>query len=87
MSAWWWSPGSGGAVLARAWPGPGGAVRGSGGPHGSDAREREREKWEKERAGLGTIPAYVGQADTSADEHKRAGLHGSRGTLCSSATR
>jgi hypothetical protein len=48
---------------------------------------REREKWEKERAGPGTIPAYVGQADTSADEDKRAGLHGGRDALCSSATR
>jgi hypothetical protein len=47
----------------------------------------EREKREKERAGSGTIPAYVRRADTSADEHKRAGLCGGCGTLCSSATR
>jgi hypothetical protein len=47
---------------------------------------QEREKREKERADLGTIPAYVHQADTSADEHKRDGLHGGRGVLCSSVT-
>jgi hypothetical protein len=47
---------------------------------------QEREKREKERADPGTIPAYVHQADTSADEHKRDGLHGGRGVLCSSAT-
>jgi hypothetical protein len=43
----------------------------------------EREKREKERAELGTIPAYVHRADTSADEHKRAGLCGGCGALCS----
>jgi hypothetical protein len=47
---------------------------------------REREKREKERAGSGTIPAYVHRVDTSADKHKQAGLHGGRGALCSSAT-
>jgi hypothetical protein len=47
----------------------------------------EREKREKEMAGLGTIPAYVRRADTLANEHKRAGLRGGRGTLCSSVTR
>jgi hypothetical protein len=47
---------------------------------------REREKREKERAGPGTIPAYVHRAKTSADEHKRAGLRGGHGALCSSAT-
>jgi hypothetical protein len=47
----------------------------------------EREKREKERAGPGTIPAYVHRADTSADDHKRVGLRGSRGALCPSATR
>jgi hypothetical protein len=46
---------------------------------------REREKREKERAGAGTIPAYVCRADTSANEYKRAGLRGGRGALCSSA--
>jgi hypothetical protein len=46
----------------------------------------EREKREKERVGPDTIPTYVRQADTSADEHKRAGLPGGRGALCSSAT-
>jgi hypothetical protein len=48
---------------------------------------REQAKQEKERAGSGTIPAYVRRADTSADEHKQAGLCGGRGALCSSATR
>jgi hypothetical protein len=47
---------------------------------------RETEKQEKERVGPGTIPAYVHQADTSADEHKQAGLRGGRGAFCSSAT-
>jgi hypothetical protein len=47
----------------------------------------EREKREKERLGPGTIPAYVRQADTSADDHKRVGLRGGRGALCLSATR
>jgi hypothetical protein len=47
---------------------------------------REREKREKERAGPVTIAAYVHQAYTSADDHKRVGLRGGRGTLCSSAT-
>jgi hypothetical protein len=47
----------------------------------------EREMQEKERAGSGTILAYVCRADTSADKHKQAGLHDSRGALCSSATR
>jgi hypothetical protein len=46
----------------------------------------EREKREKKRAGPGTILAYVHRADTSADDHKRVGLRGSRGALCSSAT-
>jgi hypothetical protein len=46
----------------------------------------EREKREKERAGP-DILAYVHRADTSADEHKRAGLYGDRGGLCSSGTR
>jgi hypothetical protein len=49
-------------------------------------REREREKREKERAGSGTIPADVRRANTSANEHKRAGLCGGCGALCSSAT-
>jgi hypothetical protein len=49
--------------------------------------KRERERREKERASPGTIPAYVHRADTSAVEHKRAGLRGGRGALCSSATR
>jgi hypothetical protein len=40
--------------------------------------EREREEQEKERASLGTILTYVCRADTSADEHKRASLHGGR---------
>jgi hypothetical protein len=48
--------------------------------------EGEREKRKKERVGPGIL-AYVRQADTSDDEHKRAGLRGGRGTLCSSATR
>jgi hypothetical protein len=47
---------------------------------------REREMREKERAGPGIL-AYVHRADTLADEHKRDGLHGGRGALCSSATR
>jgi hypothetical protein len=47
---------------------------------------QEREKQEKERVGLGIL-AYVCRADTSADEHKRAGLCGGCGALCSSATR
>jgi hypothetical protein len=61
-------------------PGPGGAVWGwawSGRQHKETWRQRwrawkrcEREKREKERAGLGTIPAYVRRADTSANEHK-----------------
>jgi hypothetical protein len=33
-------------------------------------REREREKWEEERSGPGTIPTYVHRANTSADDHK-----------------
>jgi hypothetical protein len=67
--------------------GRGGRVRrgGGDGARGSDARERE--KREKERVGLGTIPAYVHRADTSADEHKWASLRGGSGALCSSATR
>jgi hypothetical protein len=36
---------------------------------------REREKQAKERVGPGIL-SYVHQADTSADEHKRAGLCG-----------
>jgi hypothetical protein len=48
---------------------------------------REREKREKERAGAGTIPAYVHRVDTSADDHKRVGLRGDSGALCSFATR
>jgi hypothetical protein len=51
-----------------------------------EMREREREKWKKERAGP-VILTYVRRADTSADEHKRVGLRGGRGALCSSATR
>jgi hypothetical protein len=39
---------------------------------------QEREKQEKERAGSGTIPAYICRADTSVDEHKQAGLRGSQ---------
>jgi hypothetical protein len=58
---------------------------GGGGARGSKATEREKQ--EKERSGLGTIPAYVRRADTSADDHKQVGLHGDRGALCSSATR
>jgi hypothetical protein len=46
-------------------------------------REREREKREKERARPGIL-AYVRRADTSADEHKLAGLRGGRDALCSS---
>jgi hypothetical protein len=38
-------------------------------------------------AGPGTIPAYVRQSDTPADELKQAGLRGGCGALCSSATR
>jgi hypothetical protein len=38
---------------------------------------REREKRVKERTRPGIL-AYVHRADTSADEHKRAGLHGGR---------
>jgi hypothetical protein len=45
----------------------------------------EREKREKERAGP-NILAYVRWADTSTDEHKRAGLRGDCDALCSSAT-
>jgi hypothetical protein len=45
----------------------------------------EREKREKERAGPGTIPAYVHRADPSANEHKRAGLRDGCGALCSLA--
>jgi hypothetical protein len=41
---------------------------------------REREKREKERAGPG-IHVYVHRADTSADEHKRAGLCDGRGYI------
>jgi hypothetical protein len=49
---------------------------------------REREAGERKgKARPGTIPAYVRRADTSADEHKQAGLRGSRGALCSSTTR
>jgi hypothetical protein len=67
-----------------------GAVGGSGGTRryttrGRDARERESER-KKGRAGPGML-AYVHRADTSADKHKRAGLRGGRGALCSSATR
>jgi hypothetical protein len=50
-------------------------------------QEREREKREKERAGSGTIPADIRRANTSANEHKQAGLCGGRGALCLSATR
>jgi hypothetical protein len=57
------------------------ALGGSGSTRGSDARESE--KWEKERAGPNTIPAYVHRADTSADEHKQGGLRGGHGSLCS----
>jgi hypothetical protein len=81
-------PGPGGAVRGQAWP----RQRRSGpGVAGAAAAARvevmcEREKREKERVGPDTIPTYVRQADTSADEHKRAGLPGGRGALCSSAT-
>jgi hypothetical protein len=44
-------------------------------------------KGEKERAGMGTIPAYVYRVDRSTNEHKQAGLRGGRGALCSSTTR
>jgi hypothetical protein len=47
---------------------------------------REREKQEKEKVGPGTIPTYVHQADTLADDHKRVGLRGGHGDLCSLAT-
>jgi hypothetical protein len=64
---------------------PVGVGRGVGRGRGRGAWKRyEREKWEKERAGLGTIPAYVYRADTSVDEHKWADLRGGRGALCSS---
>jgi hypothetical protein len=46
-------------------------------------KQCESEKREKERAGPGTIPAYVRWADTLADEHKWAGLRDGRGALCS----
>jgi hypothetical protein len=47
---------------------------------------REREVGER-NGGTGTIPAYVCQSDTPADELKQAGLRGGCGALCSSATR
>jgi hypothetical protein len=68
-------PGSGGAVRGRVWP-----------RRRYVGKRCEREKQEKEKAGPGTILAYVHQTDTSADEHKQAGLRGDRGTLCLSAT-
>jgi hypothetical protein len=46
----------------------------------------EREKRVKERTRPGIL-AYVRRADTSTDEHKRAGLYGGRDALCLSATR
>jgi hypothetical protein len=57
---------------------------GSGGDaRGTDAREREAGE---RKGGPGTIPAYVHQADTLADDHKWVGLHGGHDALCSSAT-
>jgi hypothetical protein len=50
-------------------------------------KQYEREKREKEIARPGTIPAYVRRADTSADEHKQAGLRDGCDVLCSSVTR
>jgi hypothetical protein len=47
----------------------------------------EKEKREKERSDLGTIPTYIRRTDTSADDHKRVGLRGGLGAFCSSATR
>jgi hypothetical protein len=47
---------------------------------------RERDKQKKEKADPCTIPAFVHRADTSVDDHKRFGLRGARGALCSSAT-
>jgi hypothetical protein len=69
--------GSGMAGAVRS--GAGHGWGGSSGARRSDARERE--KWEKERVGLGTIPTYVRRADTSVDEHKRSGLCGCRWCL------
>jgi hypothetical protein len=94
-------PGSGAARLgrhrrgrvgrSRARPWPGGARLGRQcKEHLVAARVevmQETEKREKERAGPSTIPAYVHRVDTSADDHKQAGLHGGHGALCSSATR
>jgi hypothetical protein len=94
-----WRDGGGAAVAGRGQvgqsgvpPGPGGVRPGQGGSGRQTWRRRvwkqcEREKWEKERAGPDTIPVYVHRTDTSADEHKQAGLRGSHDTLCSSATR
>jgi hypothetical protein len=45
----------------------------------------EREAGER-KGGSGTIPAYVRRADTSANDHKRVGLRGGHGALCSLAT-
>jgi hypothetical protein len=63
---------------------PVGAGRGR---EGGAWKRCEREKREKEMVGLGTIPAYVHRADTSADKHKRADLRDDYDDLCSSATR
>jgi hypothetical protein len=82
--------GEAGVEHRRRGAGCGGSVRsscGGGGARRYTARGRdEREMWEKERAGP-SILSYVCWVDTSADEHKRAGLRGGRGALCSLATR
>jgi hypothetical protein len=79
--------GRGQAVRSGVGHGQGSSTRrlgGGGDAHGTDAREREKQ--EKERVGPGTIPTYVHQADTLADDHKRVGLRGGHGALCSLAT-
>jgi hypothetical protein len=85
--AWagWARPGSGAAPARARRCGLGPGVAGAAAAAHVEAM-REREMREKERSGPGTLPAYVRWADTSADEHKRAGLRGGRGALCSSAT-
>jgi hypothetical protein len=63
-----------------------GATRRLGGGGARVEAMRERDKQEKEKADPCTIPAYVHQADTLADDHKRVGLRGAHGALCSSVT-
>jgi hypothetical protein len=76
----------------RAWPGECGRVRpsamqqrssGSSGVYtcGREMRERERGGGEKGKNVRRTIPTYVCQAATSANEHKQADLRGGRGAL------